>query len=670
MPFDSGGNFTRNYNFTADKNAGIKIQSARIDGEYDNYATAMNQTFLRDGRTGMAGNLNLATNTIYGVGAGILSAPGIRFSTDVTTGIYLPAAGQVSFVAGGVERIRASSTGAAITGALTISSDGTVSGNLGVTGTSTFGGISTHNADVLIPSNNLGINQTPVATSGSRIHLGSDISLSNATASHIHFNGYNNAGYKIYNAGFAAAMRYDPTIGALQVYTGSASGIANAASGIAERARFDASGNFGINATSLAAKLHVAGTVTIGTQANVAAVVGQGGTSDLYLGSIGGSVPFIGSQGANPLAFYTNGGERARFDATGNFGIGATSPVATTNYGGITVNGTTGAIASFGVASTEKGRIQMDTTFGINSITALPLTFLTTNAERMRIDASGNVGMMTNNPQAPLHVFGASARVDSSASQPRFELWNGVTNYGGIGTTGWVLSTTATDLALNSKVGGIVFYTNGSTTEKARIDTNGNFGVGTASPVNTANYGGITVNGTTGGNISGMVAGTEKSRISTDSAFTLNATAAINMVLKTNNTTQFTITSSGEVYMSTAQSPTQTYDVGYLGLPQVGGAAKTVSYTCVLADAGQHVLMNNAALTVTIPANASVAYPIGTALMFVNSNAANLTIAITTDTLTMANSTLTGNRTLAQNGMATAIKVAATSWLISGAGLS
>jgi hypothetical protein len=47
-----------------------------------------------------------------------------------------------------------------------------------------------------------------------------------------------------------------------------------------------------------------------------------------------------------------------------------------------------------------------------------------------------------------------------------------------------------------------------------------------------------------------------------------------------------------------------------------------------------------------------------------------LSIAITSDTLTLVNSSTTGTRTLAQNGVATCIKIGATSWLISGAGLT
>ena len=73
--------------------------------------------------------------------------------------------------------------------------------------------------------------------------------------------------------------------------------------------------------------------------------------------------------------------------------------------------------------------------------------------------------------------------------------------------------------------------------------------------------------------------------------------------------------------------------------------------------------------TFTIPANASVAYELGTVLTFVNTTTVS-TIPITSDTMTLAGTATTGTRTLAANGIATAIKIAATSWIISGTGLT
>ena len=108
-------------------------------------------------------------------------------------------------------------------------------------------------------------------------------------------------------------------------------------------------------------------------------------------------------------------------------------------------------------------------------------------------------------------------------------------------------------------------------------------------------------------------------------------------------------------------------EVGYKGLPQ---NSQTVNYGLVLADAGKHVVMNGVSITLTIPANASVAFPIGTCIGIVNAAVTDLSIAITTDSLVLAATTTTGTRTLARNGVASILKLAATTWIISGTGLS
>lgn len=110
--------------------------------------------------------------------------------------------------------------------------------------------------------------------------------------------------------------------------------------------------------------------------------------------------------------------------------------------------------------------------------------------------------------------------------------------------------------------------------------------------------------------------------------------------------------------------------IGFRGVPQ---NSQTGNYTCVMADAGKHVIHpsgGGAGDTITIPANGSVAYEVGTCITFVNGDSNSCSIAITTDTMTLAGTTTTGTRTLAQNGIATAIKIASTSWIINGTGLT
>lgn len=113
-----------------------------------------------------------------------------------------------------------------------------------------------------------------------------------------------------------------------------------------------------------------------------------------------------------------------------------------------------------------------------------------------------------------------------------------------------------------------------------------------------------------------------------------------------------------------------TMRAGFRNIPQ---NSQSAAYTTVLSDAGGHLLHPAAdtnARTFTIDSNANVAYPIGTAITFVNETSQVLSIAITTDTLTLAGSTTTGTRSLAQNGVATALKVTSTKWIISGTGLT
>ena len=134
-----------------------------------------------------------------------------------------------------------------------------------------------------------------------------------------------------------------------------------------------------------------------------------------------------------------------------------------------------------------------------------------------------------------------------------------------------------------------------------------------------------------------------------------------------------TVTSIGDRTISNATVANAVVDsvnvAGFMGIPQ---NSQNGNYNVVLGDAGKHLYhpAGQAAATYTIPANSNVAFTTGTAITIVNGSANNVSIAITTDTMTLANSSTTGTRTLTANGVATCIKVTSTSWIISGAGLS
>jgi hypothetical protein len=134
-----------------------------------------------------------------------------------------------------------------------------------------------------------------------------------------------------------------------------------------------------------------------------------------------------------------------------------------------------------------------------------------------------------------------------------------------------------------------------------------------------------------------------------------------------------TLVASNSLTLAGTDSTTMTFppasaSIGYLNVPL---NQQTSDYTALLADSGKAlVLTSGSGVTFTIPSNGSVAYDTGTVLTFVNMSANNLSIAITSDTMYLSGSGSTGTRTLAQYGVATAIKLTSTSWLISGSNLT
>jgi len=108
-----------------------------------------------------------------------------------------------------------------------------------------------------------------------------------------------------------------------------------------------------------------------------------------------------------------------------------------------------------------------------------------------------------------------------------------------------------------------------------------------------------------------------------------------------------------------------TDSIGYRGAPQ---NAQTAAYQLALVDNGKHISITTGGIT--IPANSAAAFPIGATVVIFNNSGSSQSIAITTDTLRQAGTTNTGTRTLANYGLATCVKVAATTWVITGAGLT
>ena len=101
------------------------------------------------------------------------------------------------------------------------------------------------------------------------------------------------------------------------------------------------------------------------------------------------------------------------------------------------------------------------------------------------------------------------------------------------------------------------------------------------------------------------------------------------------------------------------------------GTAQTADYTPVLNDQYQALIQMNKATAInfTIPTNASVAYPVGTALTVLNIGAGALTLkAVTSGTTTVLSAGATAAQpTLAQYKTAVCIKTATDTWYVVGA---
>ena len=272
--------------------------------------------------------------------------------------------------------------------------------------------------------------------------------------------------------------------------------------------------NVGIGTTNPAGKLHVeindntayssanmlGGTIaqyifntsdTDGTHA----VLGFGvdGTSTDAQAAIGATYTDAGD-GALVMGTRAGGNvtERMRIDSSGNVGIGTASPVFSSGYLGLQVNGgtasqlrltnsTTGATATDGLAVSNDVSASY-----LWNYEATPLILATSSAERLRIDASGNVGIGTNSPADELHLNDSKSGGDVS-----FRIQNSAVTSGDTATLRFsVTSDVNHDSAFigSDRSNSLIF--GADLQERMRIDASGNLLVGkTSYGVQTQGFG-------------------------------------------------------------------------------------------------------------------------------------------------------------------------------------
>ena len=192
--------------------------------------------------------------------------------------------------------------------------------------------------------------------------------------------------------------------------------------------------------------------------------------------TIGGTGTYL------PMTFLTGGGESVRINTSGNVGIGTSSPSA---YGKLSVNGNVilgpytrnqagtqyvGIATSGDPAADDRASINFTTVAGASSSSSL-ITFSTnsygvSSGERMRITATGDVGIGTSTPSTKLTVVsGTNGGIAVNDGTVNTIIYNSTGGVSSIGTT------------TNHPVD---FYANNAV--RMRISSSGDVGIGTSSP--------------------------------------------------------------------------------------------------------------------------------------------------------------------------------------------
>jgi hypothetical protein len=218
--------------------------------------------------------------------------------------------------------------------------------------------------------------------------------------------------------------------------------------------------------------------------------------ADAYIQATDGNVRFYADDSAEAadsiVTFNIDGSERMRINSSGNVGIGESNPSDTLELGGgniVNPNSTGSEItsATFGIGQNihleerqVNGAFSDRTDLAIVTNTGFGLG----ESEKIRIEASGNVGIGTTTPTTALTIRKAIASAAYGQQASMIEFKSYFTGYDTETVKSAIYSGVSDQGTLNTEGGYMAFHVNndGAMGEKLRIEKSGNVGIGTSLP--------------------------------------------------------------------------------------------------------------------------------------------------------------------------------------------